>query len=98
MTIALLLLRLRSDWPAVPRVSHRQGNGECLDHNPVGLEIWLRFFSVIEVLTSKWLLPSFTTLDRPGRSSYTPTVRIRVGLSQCDMGMCGVFFHREVAF
>jgi diguanylate cyclase (GGDEF)-like protein len=65
VTIALLLMRPRSDWPAVLfGVAVGTGIGECLDHNPVGLEIWLRLFSVIEVLASAWLLPPFATLDQ----------------------------------
>jgi integral membrane sensor domain MASE1 len=71
MTIALLLMRPRSDWPAVLfGVAIGTGIGECLDQNPVGLEIWLRLFSVIEVLTSAWLLPSFATLDQWLRKPY----------------------------
>ena len=64
VTIAILLGRKRSDWAAIMTgVAVGAGFGECLDNNTVGMEIWLRAFSVTEVVLSALLLPAFTTLD-----------------------------------
>jgi diguanylate cyclase (GGDEF)-like protein len=65
VTIALLLMRPRRDWPAVMLgVATGTCIGECIYHNPVGFEIWLRLFSVTEVIVSAWLLPPYITLDQ----------------------------------
>jgi diguanylate cyclase (GGDEF)-like protein len=62
-TVALLLMRPRAEWPAIlSGVAVGTWAGECFDHNPVALEIWLRFISVTEVLICALLLPAFTTL------------------------------------
>ncbi|MBT9332136.1 GGDEF domain-containing protein [Paracidobacterium acidisoli] len=71
VTIALLLMWPRLDWPAIlVGVTLGTGIGECLDHNPVTLELWLRTFSLIEVLICAWLLPPFTSLDDWLRRTY----------------------------
>ena len=65
VTIALLLMHARSDWPAILiGVGVGTAVGECLDHNAVGLEICLRLLSLSEVVLSAMLLPAFTTLDQ----------------------------------
>ena len=65
VTIALLLKRPRSDWLAMLLgVAVGTGMGECLDNNPLGLEIWQRLFSVTEVVLCACILPSFSTLDQ----------------------------------
>ena len=64
ITISILLGRRRSDWaPIMAGVALGAGFGECLDNNTVGMEVWLRAFSVTEVVLSALLLPAFTTLD-----------------------------------
>ena len=64
VTIALLLMRGRGDWPAILLgVGVGTGIGECLDGNAVGLAVCLRAISLTEVILSALLLPAFTTLD-----------------------------------
>ncbi len=64
VTIALLLMRPRRDWLWILLGAEAgTGVGECLDNNPVGLELGARVCSVTEVLISALLLPRFTTLD-----------------------------------
>jgi diguanylate cyclase (GGDEF)-like protein len=65
VTIALLLMRSRSDWPAMlVGVGVGTWIGECLDHNTVGMEFCLRLISLAEVVLSAMMLPAFTTLDQ----------------------------------
>ncbi len=65
VSIALLLMRSRSEWPAMLiGIGVGTGIGECLDHNAVGLEVCLRLVSLVEVVLSALLLPAFTTLDQ----------------------------------
>jgi diguanylate cyclase (GGDEF)-like protein len=65
ITIALLLMRGRGDWPAILLgVGLGTGIGECLDHNTVGLEVCLRLVSLSEVVLSAMILPPFATLDQ----------------------------------
>ncbi len=65
ITIALLLMRSRSEWPVMLLgVGVGTGVGECLDHNTLGMEICLRLISLTEVVLSAMLLPAFTTLDQ----------------------------------
>lgn len=64
VTIAILLRRARTDWPAILcGVGLGMGIGECLDVNTLGLEVWLRPISLLEVLLSALLLPAFSGLD-----------------------------------
>jgi diguanylate cyclase (GGDEF)-like protein len=63
VTIALLLMRARSDWFwMLLGVAVGTGIGELPD-NPVGMEVWQRIFSLSEVLLSACLLPRFSTLE-----------------------------------
>lgn len=64
VTIALMLARPRSAWPwMLAGVGIGTGIGECLDNNPIGLEIGQRLISLVEVLVSASLLPAFTDLE-----------------------------------
>jgi diguanylate cyclase (GGDEF)-like protein len=64
VTIALLIMRRRKEWPAILlAVGIAIGIGECIDGNSWRLEIWERLFSLLEVFLSAWLLPSFETLE-----------------------------------
>ena len=65
VNVALLLMRPRSSWLWILLgIELGTGIGECLDDNPIQLEICQRFFSVSEVLISASLLPPFVTLER----------------------------------
>ncbi len=62
ITIAILLLRNRPEWPAILLgVSLGIGLGEVLDGNPPGFEILQRMVSVLEVYLCAWILPRFDT-------------------------------------
>ena len=64
VSIALLLMRPRGDWPAMlAGIALGTGWGEYLDHNTVGMELCLRLISLSEVVLSALVLPAFTTLD-----------------------------------
>ncbi len=64
VTIAFLMRRPLRDWtPFLVGVAIGMGIGECLDGNPLALELWLRCFSVLEVFICAWLLPSFSNLE-----------------------------------
>jgi diguanylate cyclase (GGDEF)-like protein len=64
VTIALLIMRPRNDWPAMLLgVEVGVGLGEYLDGNALGPEIWQRIFSLIEVVVSAALLPPFSNLE-----------------------------------
>jgi diguanylate cyclase (GGDEF)-like protein len=64
ITIAILISRPRSDWPAMLiGIEAGIGLGESLDNNALGPEIWQRLFSLVEVALTAWLLPGFTTLE-----------------------------------
>jgi diguanylate cyclase (GGDEF)-like protein len=74
VTIAVLLMRPRSEWFAILLgVAVGTGIGE-LQLIPVGMEVLQRLCSVTEVLLSASLLPHFSTLDRWLR---TPHVFLR---------------------
>lgn len=63
VTIALLLMRPRSQWPPILLgVAAGTGLGESLD-NALGFEIGQRVISLVEVLISASLLPAFSTLN-----------------------------------
>ncbi len=64
ITIALLISRPKSKWPAMLiGIELGIGLGEFLDANSLGSTIWQRIFSLIEVVVSAWFLPRFTTLE-----------------------------------
>ncbi len=64
VTIAILLRHNRADWPAIlAGVAIGTGIGECLDNNSIGLEIFLRSFSISEILLVALLLPAYKSLD-----------------------------------
>ena len=72
------------------------GIGECLDGNTIGSEVWLRSFSLIEVLLSALLLPAFSTLDqwlRKPRLFYRFATALAVGPGVSGV-MAAVFFHQ----
>jgi diguanylate cyclase (GGDEF)-like protein len=65
VNVALLLMRPRSSWLwMLLGIELGTGIGECVDDNPVEMEICQRVFSVTEVLISACLLPPFVTLER----------------------------------
>ena len=65
INVALLLMRPRASWVwMLIGIELGTGIGECLDHNPVQLEICQRVFSASEVLISASVLPPFVTLER----------------------------------
>lgn len=75
VNVALLLMRPRASWLwMLLGIELGTGIGECLDDNPVQMEICQRVFSATEVLISASLLPPFVTLERWLR---TPGVFIR---------------------
>ena len=60
ITIALLLLHSRKEWPSILiGVSVGTGIGEFLDGNAAGFEVLQRFISVLEVFLCAWILPRF---------------------------------------
>jgi diguanylate cyclase (GGDEF)-like protein len=64
VTIALMLARPRAAWPwMLAGIGIGTGIGECLDNNPIGLEIGQRVISLVEVLVSASLLPAFANLE-----------------------------------
>ena len=64
VTIALLLMRRRKEWPVILlTVALATGIGECIGGNSWLLEIGQRLISLLEVFLSAWLLPSFETLE-----------------------------------
>lgn len=65
ITIALLLMRKRRDWPAVMLgVALGTGIGECQNHNPIGFEVIQRLISLLEVYLSASCLPHFDTFAK----------------------------------
>ena len=64
VTIALLLMRPRRDWPAMLLgIAAGTGAGEYTDGNGLGSEVLQRLISILEVLLSACVLPAFTSLD-----------------------------------
>jgi diguanylate cyclase (GGDEF)-like protein len=64
VTIALLIMRPRKDWPLLlAAVALGTGGGEYFDDNPLGSTILQRGLSVLEVTLSAWLLPRFGNLE-----------------------------------
>ena len=64
ITVALLIMIPRSDWPAVLLgVGLGTGIGEVLDGNTVASELILRLCSIFEIFLAAWLLPAFKDLD-----------------------------------
>jgi diguanylate cyclase (GGDEF)-like protein len=75
VTVALLLMRPRSQWPwMLLGIEIGTGAGELFDHNPALMEVGQRLCSATEVLVSAWLLPPFVTLERWLR---TPRIFVR---------------------
>lgn len=65
VTIAILTMNRRSDWPAMLLgIAVGTGFGECVDHNPLMEEVILRTFSITEIVISASLLPPFASLER----------------------------------
>ncbi|RXH57733.1 Two-component response regulator [Granulicella sibirica] len=63
VSIAILLMRPRSDWPAILiGIGAGAGIGECMDGNSIRMELLLRPISLSEVTISALLLPHFSTL------------------------------------
>lgn len=63
VTIAILIMRPRSDWPLLLlAVSVGTGMGEYFDGNSISSTLVQRALSVLEVLLSAWLLPRFFSL------------------------------------
>ena len=64
VTIALLIMRPRRDWPLLlAAVALGTGGGEYVDDNPLGSTILQRCLSVFEVSLSAWLLPRFISVE-----------------------------------
>ncbi len=64
VTIALMLMRPRREWPAMLLgVEVGTGIGECFDNNTIGMEVCQRLISLTEVLISACALPAFSSLD-----------------------------------
>ena len=65
ITIALLIMRRRRDWPwMMLAIAVGTGFGERLGGNTWGLEIAQRLISLTEVFLSAWVLPPFQNLDQ----------------------------------
>ena len=64
VTVAILLMRPRSTWLwMLVGVELGTGIGECLDNNPIALEIGQRLCSVTEVLVCAAILPVCNSLE-----------------------------------
>jgi diguanylate cyclase (GGDEF)-like protein len=64
VTIALLIMRPRSAWPAMLLgIEVGVGLGEYLDNNTLASVVWQRLFSLAEVVISAALLPAFHGLE-----------------------------------
>jgi diguanylate cyclase (GGDEF)-like protein len=64
VTIALLIMRPRKEWPLLlAAVSLGTGAGEYVDDNPLASTLLQRCLSVLEVSLSAWLLPRFINLE-----------------------------------
>ncbi len=71
LSVALLLMRPRSAWPwMILGIELGSGIAECLDQNPIPLEIGLRFCSALEIGLCALVLPRFTALDGWLRTPY----------------------------
>ena len=87
LTIALLLLRRRSEWPAILlAISVGTGIGELFDNNLIGSEVLQRLLSVGEVYLCAWILPRFDNfgawLRRPFFvSRFLAAITVGPGLS-----------------
>ena len=97
VTIALLIMRPCSKWPAMLLgIGIGMGIGEYLDHNPVGSVVVQRFISLTEVAISASLLPAFSSLEE---WLHKPRIFMRfvaaLFLGPAISGvMAAVFFHR----
>lgn len=64
VTVALLLMRPKSNWAWILLGAELgTGIGECLDDNPIGLEVGQRICSAVEVLICASILPAFGSLE-----------------------------------
>jgi len=98
VTIALLLMRPRREWPVMLLgVEVGTGIGECFDDNSIGMEVCQRLLSLTEVLISACALPAFSSLDewlRKPRIFWRFLAALALG-----PGLSGVFaallFHYE---
>ena len=64
ITIALLIMRPRSEWPLLLcGIEVGTGISERLDHNSLSLTLWQRALSLSEVLITASLLPAFSNLN-----------------------------------
>ena len=71
ITLALLLMRPRSDWSyMLLGIAVGTGVGESLDPHPAPFQVLQRLISLTEILISVSLLPAFTTLDQWLRTTY----------------------------
>ena len=71
ITLALLLMRPRSDWPyMLLGIAVGTGVGESLESNPAPFQMLQRLISLTEILISVSFLPAFTTLGEWLRTPY----------------------------
>jgi diguanylate cyclase (GGDEF)-like protein len=71
VTIALLIMRPRSEWPPILcGVVVGTGFGERFDNNGFSLVAWQRAISLVEVILSASLLPPFSSLNSWLRKPY----------------------------
>jgi diguanylate cyclase (GGDEF)-like protein len=96
VTIALLIRRPRSAWPAMLLgIELGVGMGEYLDNNPLASVVWQRVFSLAEVAISAALLPAFSDLEQwLRRPRIFPRFIAAILLGPAISGiMAAVFFH-----
>jgi len=96
ITIAILLMRPRAEWPWILLgVGVGTGFSECFDNNTLASELWLRLFSVTEIYLTARLLPPFTSLNqwltRP-RLFRTFAIALMVGPGVSGL-FAAAFFH-----
>jgi len=96
VTIALLIRRPRSAWPAILLgIEIGVGIGEYFDDNPLASVIWQRAFSLAEVAISAALLPAFSDLEQwLQRPRIYPRFIAAILAGPAISGlMAAVFFH-----